>query len=220
MKRAKSLFAAFTLMALGHTAQAGIVYDNGPGDQLGGVGVSADVNVDDFTLADTTSLSGLNVTVLQDASFDYTATPFDIQYIFYSDNGGSPLAGGFIDFGVAQNVTTVGTGNSAFGLDEYVYSFDFQNPVTLSGGTYWLTMFFLTSDFVVWESTTPTHGNPSLFETDGDFGVDGPWAVNGGSSPYDLAFSLVGERIVASPAPLALMGIGMLTLVGLRGRRA
>src|ERR1035438_4292358 len=115
-----------------------VVYDNGAPNQQSGNEMTEWIQAEDFTLAQTTTITGVNFWTIE-AGGGYAGS---IWYSIYTDSGGqpsvaTPLAG---DFSQGADLTRDATGNVVVGLNEYAYSFDIQPFVAVAGQTYWLAL--------------------------------------------------------------------------------
>lgn len=182
------------------SGQAGILYDNGSPDQSNGSGVYGEIiSADDLLFANDTTVRRMGFYTLESAS----ASVWDgtLLYLVMPDDGGMPdgnFANVLLPFTVAQNVSKVATGVSAFGgaFIEYLYTFDFMTPYTFTGGnTEWLGLYLGSgSDLIFWENTNQRHGNMSYFSNTGGFEANSS----------DLAFFFV-----PSPAVILLLPLGL-----------
>lgn len=153
--------------------------------------------VDDFTLASSTPITGINWWGVSNGggnSFTFT---------FFANNSGVPG-------------TVLGTGTGTF--SETVinpslssYSADLSTPFNAAGGTtYWLLIFNAAPDAAwAWGDAAPD-GNGSLQALNVE-------PVSWGAFPVDRAFELTTD--VAEPATLALLGTGLLGLGFARRRK-
>ena len=112
-------------------SQAGIVYSALP-NQSGGSDANGFLEADDITLAARTRLGIFTFWTFQTSAADYTGS---IAWSIRSDAAGMPGAS------VASGIAPAGgaaTGQSAFGLKEFVYAFSID--VTVNPGIYWVVL--------------------------------------------------------------------------------
>ena len=121
---------AITLALVGPARSTTI--GNGPPNQSGGSDLNAFLEADNFSLGASSLLSQITYWSLQSSAADYAGTT---AWGIYSDAAGSP--GGAL-FSGNTAATGVATGNTAFGLNEFMYSFNVS--VTLGAGNYWLVL--------------------------------------------------------------------------------
>lgn len=207
----RSLALAVLLLGVSQ-AYAGILYTNGAIDEVGATEATNQVNADNFMTATNASVTGFSLDVAWlDSDGDTLLDTGDVYYVIYPDNAGEPGTFSALDVGVNVTKTFLFT-SGAFGLDIYKISFDLVTPFALIGGqSYWLTVFFDTvDDNLFWMSSAPGALPDSVYESDWDFGIDGPWASNG----YDLSFQVSGG--IPVPAPVLLLGFGLIAVARLR----
>ena len=212
MKQTISATLASMLLAFGAGAQAGVVYDNGAPDLLGGNEMTAWIQAEDFTLASTTTLTDVHFWTIEDAaSAGFSGS---IEYAFYADAGGLPSPGAPA-FEAGTGLTRVSTGNVVFGFDEYDYSFKVA-PFTATGGTtYWLALHNgpIGNDSraeVYWETTSANSsasGSEEILPRAGD-----GWSSPGAEHAFQLA-------AVPEPGTVALLALGLAGLGFVRRRQ-
>jgi hypothetical protein len=186
-----------------------IVYHNGPPNQVNGNEITKWIQAEDFEFAQPIRLTDIHFWSLEGTT-DYQGS---IAYTIYSDGGGAP--GAVLAREEVNPTTRIGTGVSAFGLDEYAYGLNIT-PIFLTPGTYWLGLHNgpLTTSIganFYWE-TTAANATLTGREDETPFDVDG-WSAT--SSEH--AFYLTGDP-VPEPGTLFLIGTGI-TGLGLLRRR-
>ncbi|WP_339912350.1 PEP-CTERM sorting domain-containing protein [Symmachiella dynata] len=200
------------LVAAAGQVQAAVVFNNGAPDQNNASDMTAWVQAEDFVLAEDTSVTDLHFwTIESGTNWDGT-----LDYYLFNDNGANPAVAPFAS-GAGQNVKKTATGNTAFGLNEYSYWVDLENPVLLTGGvTYWIGLHLSNNfdfDGIAWETTS------------GQFGTNGNGSYGGTFDNWttgrqEHAFYLTGEApAVPEPSTFTLLSIGGLALVGYGWRR-
>jgi hypothetical protein len=113
------------------SSQAGVVYSALP-NQSGGSDANGFLEADDITLASPTRLGLITFWTFQTSPADYTGS---IAWSIRSDAAGMP--GTITTSGIATPLGAP-TGHSAFGLNEFVYSFSID--FTVNPGTYWIVL--------------------------------------------------------------------------------
>ena len=201
----KSLIGTFVLVLLtGVMAHASVIVSQPP-DQSGGSDMNAFLEADTFTIAPASvEWRQLTFWALQSSPADYTGS---IDWAFYSDLSGAPNTSLFS--GNASPVGTV-TGNTALGLNEYVYTLPID--VTLGTGTYWLVLHNGPSGTVpatsfYWEWSNGSAGNSVSWDIAGG----GPWAGNSAALAFQLSDA-------PEPVSTSLVGGGLLAAWLLRRR--
>jgi len=200
------LFAALSL-----SAQAGVVYSNGPanGDsnrcaEDSGACHGSWVVFDDFTLTSATSINSIRwTTILYRGLSDYLGSR---AWIYTADpvfGGGSLLK--TIDLQL-NAVTANGVRSDAY--DIVISGLDIQ----LGAGTYWLGM---------QQDTNASYGTVACSSCGTGNGTQ--WSNDGtgfrNPTNHEFAFSIEGSD-VPEPAPLALFGLAALGLAASRRRKA
>jgi PEP-CTERM motif len=207
----RSIIAVGLLMGSATTAGAApIVFNNGLPNQSGAADMNAYLEADNFSLGAATTLSLVRFWTLQDSAADYAGT---IEWSIRNDAAGTP--GTTASSGSAAAVGSL-TGNSAFGLSEYSYTFGVS--VALTAGNYWLVLHngpnsSQPATSFYWAYSNEQSGNSQSF----DLSAPG-WASNGA----ELAFQLEGNGAstpVPEPATLLLTGAGLALFVIRQKRR-
>jgi hypothetical protein len=192
----KSLLAVPVLaLFVSSLAHAGVVVSFPP-NQSGASDLNSFLEADDFFLPAPTVITQIQFWALQNLASDYAGS---VDWALYSDLAGAPnvaLASG--------NASPVGvaTGQSAFGLNEFSYSFAVN--ANLNTGTYWLVLHNGPSNAIpatnfYWEWSNGNAGN-SLNQ---DLLAPG-WVPN----EAELAFQVSGS--VPEPVSMSLVGCGMI----------
>jgi PEP-CTERM motif len=185
----------FTL-ALAGTAEATILF-SAPPNQSGGSDLNAFLEGDSFVLAAPSIILQVEFWSLQADASDYSGS---IYWEIDSNNSGVP--GTAIDSGTPTPTGTP-TGNTALGLNEFVYQWNVNT--ILAPGTYWLVLHngptnTIPSTTFYWEWSADTGNSQSQ-----DLSVAPAWAANDAA----LAFELDGI-VTPEPASICLMGSGLL----------
>ncbi len=194
-----------------------VAYDNGAPNQQNGNEMTNWIQSNDFTLAQNTTIGGVNFWTIESGTSAYSGS---IYYGIYADNGGQPNLSAPVVEGFLQGTNVVRSLTGVTVLDsynEYAYSFNIQPFVALAGETYWLGLH--NGDLsnaarvnMYWESSNANGtlgGQEDLLPSAGD-----GWFNN----QYEHAFQLAGVSGVPEPATFALFGVG-LTAIGLWRRR-
>jgi hypothetical protein len=199
------LIAALTVAV---TPAGTFLYSQLP-DQSGGSDLNGFLEADDFVLSGSVNLTSITFWSLQNDASDYTGNIF---WSINSDASGVPgltAAAGF------DSPTPVSTGISAFGLNEFSYTWSVSVP--LGPGTYWL---MLHNGFpnvnpgttMFWEWHADTGNSQSM-----DVAIDtAPWITNSS----ELAFRLDGDvtSTVPEPGSMLLLGLGLAGVFAARVR--
>ena len=194
----------------GSPAAATIIYDNGGPNRDATDEMTEWVQAEDFSVASATTLRGAHFWTVEIGAWDGTLT----WYVF-ADNSGLP--GSTLATGNGKNVLKTATGNLVFGEPQYEYSFDFDNPLALTGGTpYWFGL-HLSSDFgldrIGWQLTLPGFGTNGA---DSQFGTFDNWINDGGQHAFYLTDT---STAIPEPSTFVTLGAGLLGLGAARLRR-
>jgi len=209
-RRSLVLLCLVGLMMAG-TGRAATLY-LAPPNQSGGSDLNAFLEADDFTLGSTAQITQIRFWAFQSSVADYAGS---IAWSFNADASGVP--GASLASGLATP-SPVSTGNSAFGLNEFSYTFAVN--VTLGPGTDWLVLHngptntIPGTDFF-WEWSDGNSGNSQSQ----DLAVAGqPWIGN--FSEFALELQSPGSRTdVPEPSSLLLLGAGFLGVLLVRHRQ-
>ena len=128
---------------------------------------------------------------------------------FYSDSGSNSPGALLATYNVGNADQTL-TGNTIAargGIPEYSYSTSIPGLTLTAGTEYWLGISNTTTTDVVWGWEFTTQGTGDAFQFGG-----GIWNARSN----ELAFNLTG---VPEPGSLAIIGAGLLGLVGMRRRQ-
>lgn len=191
-----------------------IVYDNGtPNNQNAilsgrfGPGNDALQTADDFTLSGTTEITDFHWWGIyaKPSTSPTTPTPDSFSAFIFSDSSGQP--GALSNFRPLGAPTATPTGSSIAGtLPVYSYSVDVA-PLTLSAGTYWLSIYNDADKSWSWAESGAA-GNSYRSPT----GLPGSWTP---STPQrELAFNLT-----AVPEPLTIGGVALAGVFGAAFKR-
>lgn len=199
---AKTFAAAAAAFALAGTAQAATLYDNGA-PQGGGLEVTLDRVLNDFTLSAATNLTGAGVYLSRNVSEGWDGA---FQYSIWSSNEGSPgeiLAQGSAD------ITPVEVDNDPFGFPVFLFQFDFASAFKAEAGVTYFLGVHAAADYdrragIFWVATDD---NGTLNAQDQSHGTGAMAAIN-----QENSFFLTGDAVSAAPEPqswaLMIMGFG------------
>jgi hypothetical protein len=203
-----SIFAISALALLfSGVAQAGII-GNGPPNQSGGSDLNSFLEGDDFVVGSPgAKLNQISFWALESTPSDFAGS---IDWAFYSDLGGFPNVSVISGNAPAAGVPT---GNTTFGLNEYIYTVGIN--VSLTPGAYWLVLHngpsnVLPTTNFYWAWSNGDTGNSVNL----DLAAGPPWVGNSA----ELAFRL---NDVGAPEPvsMSLVGSGILAAWLLRRRK-
>lgn len=202
------LILTFAGLTVAGVSQAGIVY-SAPPNQSGGSDLNGFLEADDFTLGAPVTLTQIKFWSFQGSAGDYAGS---IAWSINTNAAGVPGASVF-----AGSATPVGvaTGNSAFGFNEFSYSFPIV--AALAPGTYWVVLHNGPTNAIpggdfVWGWSNGNSGNSQSQ----DLAVPGsPWIGNFA----ELALQLNDASVVPEPTSMLLLGAGLLALGFVRGRK-
>ncbi len=212
------------LIGLAFGANAQTVFYGGDFDgrdglaaQVNGPAISNAVVFDNFTLSGTTTISGVFGNFLDGGTQRGGGLYWEIRTGVSAGNGGTLVAGGF-----SSSASSVATGNSGFGLNEYHYEAGVSS-FSLGAGTYWLGVAVDGGDGNIYNSTTsgtngvggPLADGNSYFNST-TFGANFQAASDFVGAPADFSMGLRGSS-VPEPASMAALGLGALAM--LRRRR-
>ena len=201
--RSLALLAFPAFMAVTQCSAAAIF--SAPPNLSGGTDMNGNLVADSFTLASSATITQIQFWALQDNLASYTGSIF---WSINTNSGGLP--GSAILSGTASAVAA-STGSSAFGLNEFIYSFNTNG--TLAAGTYWLELHngptnAIPGTNMFWENSNANSGNSQTK----DLSLPAqPFVANFTS----LAFALS----TPEPGSMVLMATGLLGAVLLRRRK-
>lgn len=198
--RILSLVFALSLVCAG--LQGAVLFSNGAPDLVTGYTFVTGVDADDFGLGLASSVTGVRFFAssinarFSPANF-FTDFNGNIDWVIYNDNAGMP--GIVAANGNVSGVVAVDTGTLLLGLYPiFQLDFDFNSPVALSAGSYWLELQMGGPANNFWATTNFNSGN----------------ALQGGvpaNPSSDYAFDIIGNTSADVPEPsgAALVGLGM-----------
>lgn len=209
----KQTFLGITLVVLAALAcppagRAAVLFLAAP-DQSGASDMNQYVEADDFVNLGTMHVTSVTFWAMQNDASDYAGST---TIGLLNDDAGVP---GTTISTISRVLTGTATGNTAFGLTEFVYQFNVN--VTLGPGTYWLALHngplntVPTTQFY-WEWSADVGNSQSK-----DLGPPvGPWVGNFS----ELAFQLDGTTSVPEPGTGLLIGAGLVGAWAVRRRIA
>jgi hypothetical protein len=184
-------------------ASAAIVYSNTPGrtapspydGNTDGWTINFGFSVSDsFTLSSATSITGMDLWAWEAPGVTTSSVEYSIGTTFFDNSLGNGTSTGLTD-------TFVTTNSFGFNIDEI--SFSFASPISLSAGTYYVTL----------QNAVASGSSPVYW--DENAGPSTAQENSVGTIPSE-AFSIVGGPTTGTPEPgaMALVGCGMLLLGG------
>ena len=204
--RPLALLAFPALMAVTQCSAAAIF--SAPPDLSGGTDMNGNLVADRFTLSGTATVTQIRFWALQDNLASYTGS------IFWSINASSGgLPGASIVSGTVS-ATASSTGLSAFGLNEFLYTF--ATNTSLAAGNYFLTLHngptsTIPTSNMFWENSNANSGNSQTQ----DLSLPAqPFVANFTSLAFDLSGTSVPE-----PGSVVLMTTGLFGALLLRRRK-
>ena len=196
MRRIQSLLSVALLLSVAVPAVANrLLYSNG--------GIRGDTNAynigggevtDSFALYSPAAVETMSLGVWVPRGDTPSTLTFGISTTQFGGGGGT---------GTLSNVFQF---TNSFGLDVYLSTLTFSRPVDLAAGAYWVT---LTNGFA-------TNGDPLLW--DANFGDSDAFELDFGPIPSE-SFSLFGTVTTPEPGTLIMLGTGLLTGIGVVGRK-
>ena len=197
---------AFVCLTVCGVCQADIQVYSALPNQSGGSDANNFVEADDFTLSVPLTLTRITFWALQSSAADYSGS------IAWSINANTAagVPGASLFSGSAAPTPTP-TGNSAFGLIEFLYSFPIAVP--LNAGTYWVALhngptgLLPPTDFF-WEWS------------DGNAGTSMSRDLSFANAPWEGNFAELALQVNAVPEPgsVLLLGTALFALASLRKR--
>lgn len=227
MKKWLTLPIIGIILSLSSNLQAAVLYDNGAPSNVAGLTVTGDGGsnpigaiFDDFVMTQPGVIDSVEFWTLEsttDAIWDGSVNLF----ITTDDGSGLPDLGGIQVAGLATLVSKTSTGVIVPGnnsLEEFHYVVNLPTPGTFApqiGVKYWLGLYLgYNSNQLFWEYTSANGTDPAqAFIPDPTRQTLGSFV----GSPVHVAFKLNGTQI-PNPAPLALIGLGILAM-GVRRKR-
>ena len=210
----RTTFTLGAIAALASTSFGYVWYDNGgpnlaSANEMSRWGQSEDLP---FDAGDT--FNRLVFWTLEASSA--TLSTVSIRFSF-DDGSGNPAAGPaaitYMDLGLTSHTAT---GNSAFGLNEFMNVVDFADVFESGTGIFHMELLANESanpnsdrQEIYWETT---NGNGSNTGRESEFNTRNNWVDNGQEHAFRLE-----NNVVPEPASLAVLGLGALVL--LRRRR-
>ncbi len=215
------------LLCVSAVCRAGVVFDNGSPNQLNGAEMTHYLQADDVTVAGSLTFNLIRFWTLEPTGSG-TAYNGDIIWVINENDSGN-----FPHFNMVSTVRgpvsrtflqTTAVAGLAGTWDEYQIDMSIVTPVTLTPGTYWLSLhngdysYDANQDFY-WE-TTGNNGSFGSYNFIRTGAPPGPWIANVMASPSEaqLAFQLL---FVPEPGTSAMLASGLLGLgfAALRRRR-
>jgi hypothetical protein len=184
-------------------ASAAIVYSNTPGrtapSPFDGNTDAWTINFgfavsDSFTLTSASSITGMDIWSWEAPGDTTTSVDYLIGTTFFDSTFASGTSTGLTD-------TFITTNGFGYSIDEI--SFSFSSPISLSAGTYYVTL----------QNAVNSNGNPTYWDENGGPSTAQENAL--GTIPSE-AFDISGGAPTGTPEPgaMALVGCGMLLLGG------
>lgn len=186
------------LSALG-SLRAAVVFDNGAPDRLDGYEFTHWIDANQFSLGAAQILTSIHLWEAEASPTFYGLMRWEIRA-----NTGGNTPGAVLFSGTSTNLVRTATGLLVHGfLPEYDITFDLPAPVTLSAGSYWLTLHNgplsnTEPRDIFWETTL--NGNLASSLSD-EAPFDGIWDNNSSLDDPNsqLAFQLIGVPAAWAP---------------------